>query len=331
MYLATNVHITFPEFKGEKRTTPRKALVYKSVNSFRIEKSWQNLTDTCDFIIAKRLFRADALRLFDKIKTGDPFYIDAGYNGQYNREFTGYISQILDDLPVKFKCEDNMYILKRTPVNRSFSKGVTLKALLRAIVPAQFNIDCANVTLGDFLFKNYNVATVLKELKDNYGLYSYFFNNTLVCGKIYQDNPQNQVVKYVFNKNIIGNDLSYRTKDDYQIKVTMTSHLSNGKRIKETVGDPDGVEQKLVCTNVTDRTQLKALAQKELDRLKFDGYRGTLTGFGIPFVEHGYTATIINPNNPDRNGNYYVNSVITTLDDKGAIRRVSKIGPKAAK
>ncbi|MBL7902952.1 MAG: hypothetical protein JNK73_13225 [Bacteroidia bacterium] len=329
MYLASNVHITFPAFKGKKRSEERRGFMIKSVNSFRTESSWQTLTDTAEFIIAKLLFKEQSTRLFEYIKAGDPFYIEAGYNGIYRREFTGFISEVLDDLPVVFKCEDNMYELKRIPVNKSFN-GVKLKALLQAIVPSKFKIDAMDVQLGDFVFKQYTVAQVLVELKDNYGIHSYFVDDTLVSGKIYTDNPANEVVKYKFGTNIIRNDLKYRNKDDYQIKVTMRSHLSNGKVIKVTVGDPEGTEQKLICTNVSDKAQLERLAQKELDRLKFDGYRGTLTGFGIPYVRHGYTANIVNKENPDKDGNYYVDSVTTTFDEHGAIRRVCKIGPRAA-
>ena len=323
MYLASNVHIAFPQYRD------RKAFAFKSVSSFRTESSWQTLTDTAEFIIAKKLFFEEKGRVFELVKPGDPFYIDAGYNGSYNREFTGFISEVLDDLPVLFKCEDNMYVLKRTPVNKTF-KAIKLADLLKAIIPPQFSIDAMDVLIGTFVFKQYTVAQVLTELKDNYGIYSYFVDNTLVSGKIYADNPENQVVKYGFNKNIIDNDLKYRRKDDYQIKVTMRSHLSNGKMIKETVGDPEGVEQKLICSNVSDRVQLRNLAQKELDRLKFDGYRGTLTGFGLPFVRHGYTASISNTQFKDREGNYYVDAVTTTFNNQGAIRRIAKIGPRAA-
>jgi hypothetical protein len=328
-YLATNVHVHLPAHRG------RPEFVLKSVNSFRTSKSWQNLTDTAEFIIAKALFTDQKRRIFEAIKPGDPFYIDAGYNGDYNREFTGFIAEVLDDMPVLFKGEDNMYILKRTKVHTSFPKGVKLAELLKKVLshaPAsnyKFEISAMDVQLGSFVFKNYTVAQVLTELKDNYGLYSYFVDNTLVVGRIYEDNPRKQVVKYTFGKNVITNNLKYHRKEDYQIKVTMTSHLTNGKKKKVTVGDPDGVEQKLVCTRVEDEATLRKLAEKELARLRFDGYRGTLTGFGIPFVDHGYTVTIKHPLNHDRDGSYYVDAVDTTFNDHGAIRRTSKIGPKA--
>lgn len=323
MYLASNVNITFPAHRG------RQAFKFLSCSSFRTDCSWQHLTDTAEFIVSKALYFESKGRVFELVKPGDPFFIEAGYNGQMNREFTGFVSEILDDLPVVFKAEDNMYLLKRTFVNKSFA-NVSLANLLKAIVPSQFKIDAADVMVGDFICKQWTVAMVLQELKDKLGLYSYFVGDTLVSGKIYIDNPQKQTVKYQFNKNIIANDLKYRREDDYQIKVTMRSYLHDGKVLKVSEGDPEGTEMKLVVSNVKDKEALRTLARKELARLKYDGYRGTLTSFGLPYVQHGYTANIVNLQNSDRNGDYYVDRVVTEFYNQGAIRRIVTIGRKAA-
>lgn len=326
MYLATNVHITFP--KPDDRD--RAQLKFISCSSFKVESSWQHLTDTCEFVIAKKLFNKEADQLFKKIKVGDPFYIEAGYNGNMEVEFTGFITEIVDDFPVKFKGEDNMYKLKRTPVNTSY-KNANLKTVIKDLLPAGYTADAADIQLGDLVYENYTASKVLTELKDNFGIYSYFVGNTLVAGKIYEDNPRNQVVVYDFdNRNFVDNDLAYRPKNFNQIKVTVTSHLPNGKTIKKTVGDPNGQEQKLVCSNVTDETALTNLATKELDRLNCERMTGTITGFGIPVVRHGYTINFKNKANSYKSGYYYVDGVTTTFTDRGAIRRVSKIGRKAA-
>lgn len=322
MYLAVNIEVVFPENRG------RSSKVLKSASSFKVDSSFQNLTDTAEIIIAKSLYLDQDKRVFELLKAGDPVIIKGGYNGEYQEEFKGFISEVLDDLPVMIKCEDNMYVLKRTKCHCSY-KSVNLAKLLRDIVPSNFSINAADMELGSVLFKNFTVSQALQELKDKMGIYSYFVGDTLVSGKIYQDNPETEKVKYVFGLNIIQNDLKYRTKDDMRLKVTMTSYQSNGKKIKVTVGDDDGQEQRLICTNVTSETELKKRAQKELDRLKIDGYQGTLTGFGIPYVKHGFTAEIVNYENPDKDGNYYVDAVTTSVNNNGAYRRTLKIGPKA--
>jgi hypothetical protein len=279
------------------------------------------------------LFFEDKGKVSELIKAGDPIKLRGGYNGEYFDEFTGFVSEILDDMPVVLKCEDNMYLLKRTPVNKSYS-SVKLETLLKDIVPPEFKIDAMDIDLGSLFLSKTTVSQVLQMLKDDYGLYSYFNGDTLVSGKIFTDNPNTEVVKYCMDgarKNIITNDLKYRKKEDIKIKVTMTSYLNDGTKQSVTVGDAEGQEQKLVCSNVSSENAIKALAQKELDRLKIDGYSGGITTFGIPFVKHGYTATIENNEFKERSGDYYVDSVTTTLNDMGAYRRVSKLGAKAAK
>lgn len=322
-YLAANVEVQFPENRGRKLT------VLKSVSSFKTDHSWQNLTDTAEIVIAKRFYFEQDKRVFELLKPGDPVIIKGGYNGEYFEEFRGFISEVLDDLPVMIKCEDNMYILKRTKCHCSYS-NVKLEKFLKDVIPAQFKIDAADMTLGSVLFKNFTVAQALQELKDKMGIYSYFVGDTLVCGKIYQDNPETDKVKFVFGFNIIENDLKYKSKEDMRLKVTMTSYKSNGKKISVTVGDDDGQEVKLVCTNVDSESELEKRAQKELDRLKVDGLQGSLTSYGIPMVRHGFTAEVVNNENPDRNGNYYVDSVTTTFSNNGTYRRNSKLGPRAA-
>lgn len=323
MYLAVNIEVSFPENRG------RAAKVLKSASSFKVDSSWQNLTDTAEIVLAKALYFEQEKRVFELLKAGDPVIIKGGYNGEYQEEFKGFISEVLDDLPVMIKCEDNMYVLKRTKCHCSY-KSVKLEKLLKDIVPSNFKIDAADMEIGSVLFKDFTVSQALQELKDKMGIYSYFVGDTLVSGKIYQDNPETEKVKFVFGLNIIQNDLKYRRKDDIRLKVTMTSFQSDGKKLKVTVGDDDGQEQKLVCTNVQSKSDLEKRAQLELDRLKVDGLSGTLTGYGIPFVRHGYTAEIVNYENEDRTGNYYVDGTVVTCNTSGAYRRVSKLGPKAA-
>lgn len=325
MYLAVTVEIIFPECRD------RNAFKTRTVNSFRIESSWRNLTDTAEIVFSKTAaYGNENIKKFSlstALKVGDPIIIKGGYNQTLFNEFTGFVSEISDDLNFVIKCEDNMYSLKRIPVNKSYA-SVTLEKLLRDIVPIEFEVEAMDVELGSLYFSNTTVSQVLVQLKEDFGLYAYFDEKKLVSGKIYTDNTQR--VKYKFSKNIIENDLRFQFKNDVKLKVTMTSHLSNGKKIKVTVGDTDGEEQNLVCSNVSNKSQIEKLAQSALSRLKVDGYKGSLTTLGFPFVRHGYTAEIKNDLSPAKNGAYYVDAVTTSLSDMGAYRRVVSIGKKAA-
>lgn len=325
-YYVVNTKVIFPKNRG------RNEIVFNTVNSFKIETSWKNLTDTAEVVIAKKLFFEEKQKVFELIKAGDPIVIMGGYNGELREEFRGYVAEILDDTPLILKCEDNMYILKRTPVNKSY-KSVKLENLLKDMVGEKFQVEAYDVELGSLLLSNTTATDVLQMLKDDYGLYCYFDGDTLVGGKIYGDRHKYDVVKYSFDErqcNIIKNDLKYHTKDMIKIKVTMTAHNAKGKKLHVTVGDKDGQEQKLICTNVEKKETLEALAKKELDRLKYDGYQGSITSFAIPYVRHGYVASIVNKTYPEREGRYYIDSIVTTLSDMGAYHKQITLGPAAA-
>lgn len=322
MYLAVNIEIEFPASRG------RQALLLRSCSSFKVESSWMELTDRAEVVLAKRIYLEDK-KLFEFLKSGDTIIIRGGYNGEYHEEFRGYITEVHDDLPVMIKSEDNMYVLKRTKCHISL-KETTLANFLKQIVPSQFKIDAADINIGSVLFRDFTVSQALMELKDKLGIYSYFVGNTLISGKYYEDNTDPEKVKYEFGKNIIENDLKYRRKDDVKIKVKAIGSQTNGVKIIEEVGDDSGQVVQLNFTRVSDKSDLKKRAQKELDRLKIDGYQGGLVGYGIPIVKHGYVAEIINHDNADSNGNYYVEAVITILSDNGKYRRHVKIGKKAA-
>jgi hypothetical protein len=324
-YLATNYRVGFLENRG------RKAFSFRSLNSFKVESSWRNLTDKAEFIVAKQLCFADQKKVFDYVKVGDPFFIEAGYNGEFNRYFTGFITEIQDDLPVLFKGEDNMYILKRTPVNHS-SNGIMLTDLLKKIIPSRFKIVApAGIKLGKLLYQARTfdtAASVLQDLK-KWGLYSFFRGDTLTCVSVHSISDRR--VKYTFYKNVLpGNDLRYRKKDDIRVKVTMKSYISGGKVLKVVVGDKDGINQELADFDNTDVASLTKLAENELARFKVDGLTGSITGFGIPFVQHGDTVELKHPQNSDKTGNYYADGVTTTGDDRGAIRNIVTLGRRAS-
>lgn len=325
MIYAVNTQLIFPE--PERGRTSFKM---NSVSSFWVESSWQTLSDKGEIVIAKEMLLSDRKKVFDYIKSGDPVILKGGYNGTLIEEFVGYVSEIQDSMPLVLSLEDNMYHLKRTRVHKSYD-SIKLEALLKEIVPSRFKINAMDVDLGSLFLPNTTVSQVLQHLKDHYGIYSYFVGDTLVSGKIYLDDTETVKLSINgFNKNVVKNDLKYRRKEDIVLKVTMTSYLSDGTKKSVTVGDEGGQEVKLVCSNVEDVAEIKKLAMKDYDRLKVDGLSGSITSFATPFIRHGFKAQVINNEVPNQEGFYYIDGVRTTLTDRGAYWRVSKVGPKAA-
>lgn len=61
---------------------------------------------------------------------------------------------------------------------------------------------------------------------------------------------------------------------------------------------------------------MKAIADDEIERLKYDGYKGSLTIFGNSF-NHGDIINLKDDSYPERNGRYLIKKVVTTFGQNG--------------
>lgn len=77
-----------------------------------------------------------------------------------------------------------------------------------------------------------------------------------------------------------------------------------------------------------DAAELKTLAREELKRYSFDGYRGKITTFLLPYALPGGVASIEDKVYNERSGDYFIESVETSFGTGGG-RRVVEIGIKA--
>jgi hypothetical protein len=92
-------------------------------------------------------------------------------------------------------------------------------------------------------------------------------------------------------------------------------------------GVPAGELRTISAVGLTE-PELRAYVRAEAARLRFDGYRGSLTSFGLPAAEHGDIAVLSDPDYPERAGSYFIDEVIKSFGVAGS-RRVIKLGPKA--
>ncbi len=309
-------------------TATRKEIVIKKANSIHIEKSWKYLTDTAAIVLPKNTSFFNKHKIREVFKTGDPVKIELGYNGVFVKEFEGYVTKVSADIPIVIKCEDEMYILKKIPVNLSIEKA-TLEELLNKMLPG-YAIDPLEVEIGSHRFPKTTVAKVLEYLKDEYSLYSYIKNKVLVCGKIYADDSDQDIVLLDLEKNVVNNDLNYKNKEDVLIKITAVSTLKTGDKIQVSVGDENGEERQLSYYGIEVEAELKKLANEDLKKYNVDGFTGSITTYGIPFVAHGMKVKLQSNLYPDRSGVYHVDEVIVDFTDSAEYRRQIQLGDKAA-
>ena len=239
---------------------------------------------------------------------GDEVSISVGYSGNYTEIFQGYVSAIKPHENIEFSCEDKMWKLKQKNVTVSI-KDATLKGLLSEIMPKDIPFDAIDAKLGTIRFTNRNVAYILKELRDTYGLYSWFRNGTLHSGLIYKPEIGQRKARFVFGENILNPyDLEYKNEKDVKIKIKAISVKPDNKREEVETGDEDGETRTLHFYNVP-KSELKARAESEIKRLKYTGFYGGLKTFGEPTLFHGDIANIQDNTNPDRNGFYIIKGV----------------------
>lgn len=332
MELAMCAEIYFKSKKGAEFSITR-------ISAVTIESSWKMLTDTAEIILPRNVYDFDAHKVRDIFATGDKVTITLGYDGNLKKEFEGYISQVSADFPIKIKCEDEMYRLRRIPVNFSHP-NIKLKEFIEKVV-TDYPIDIdADILLGAVRFSKTNLGAVLDELQKEWSLYSFIRNGKLTIAKPYSDvkiDPDAKSYQFDLERNCVSNNLNYLSKEDRLVKVIGQSiknvakavkAKSKDKKLKFEFGDDDAK------TTINWDCQVNTLAEleREVKRIyaqtKKDGFDGTFLSFGIPSIVHGEALKITSALYPDREGKYYVDRIKKTFSRQG-YRQEIELGQKA--
>ena len=296
--------------------------------SVKVMSSWKELGDTCTIQLPNlKKVLENALKVGDKVK------VELGYDGKNEVEFEGYVKELKPKIPFEVVCEDKLFELKRMSVgggNGLSWRSTTLKTVLKEVlngVETVFDDSIPDLTLKPFrINKGVTVAEVLQKFKEEYLITAYFRNGVLWIGLAYLEDVGVEV-NYDLQRNVVKGNLTYKRKDDVKLKAKAISILADGSKIEVEAGDKEGETRTLHFRGITDKEKLKTIAEKELEKYKYEGYRGNITGFGVPFPVHTGTVNLKDGNYPDRAGRYVVDKVQTVWGRNG-FRRVVTIGKK---
>lgn len=307
---------------------------FGSIHEAVITKSVDKLSDTAVVKLptcfkisqnGKQVFTEEALKI------GDDVTITLGYEGKYSGvEFRGFVRKIKPTTPLTIECEDAIWQLRRKNITKAWNKGTTLKEVLQEIVKGteiRLADGIPSVKLDKYIIKNANGAQVLQAIKQNMAM-TVFLNDKghLYCGLQQAENIGKEVI-YDLNYNIVSNDLEYKSADERRVKVRYT-YMGKGSTKKEVeVGDADGELRTFHTSVISDENKLKEMAQAEVERLKYDGYDGSVTSFLIPYATRGMSAKAVDEEHRNREGEYFIKKVVTTFGLSGARRKVT-IGAK---
>lgn len=300
---------------------------FKSVHDVQIKRSIYNLAATAVIkvpvtAVLKRTGQAPThIETANSVKVGDKVVIRLGYDNRFATEFIGYVKRLNYKVPLEIECEDEYY--KTRSVNCVFSKKeTTLKQCLNSILPAVNVVHCSNLTLKNFVINNKPGSWVLGYLKKEYGLTVFFdINGNLYAGKAHD--IQGETIKYRLRYNVIkDDDLKYQLAEDVKLKVKAVCYYKDGTKIEGEIGAEGGEIKTLYYYDVKNAAELKALAQQELKRYSFDGYRGRLETYLFPFALPGMVAQLDDPVYQERNGNYYIEGTEVSFGTSGARRKI---------
>jgi hypothetical protein len=287
-------------------------LEFTFLNEVEIDKSRRSLTNTAKVTIARKLkiLNGDINQI---LKRGSAIEIQLGYDGNLKTMFTGFVTEVGAKTPVVIDCQDEMWSLKQNSFTKAWSKKVKVSEIIKLVYkgPAQI----VDLEIGGFILKKESTAQALDKLR-KYGLQCYFDKGILIVDFAGVIHNQGKEVIYDFNRNIVENNLEYKRKEDARIKVIGISKEHKGKKLEVIAGDNDGEVHTLHYTNMA-KDQLQKIVNSEIDKLKYDGFKGNFKTFGLPNIEPGDTAVLLDQDYPEHQGSYLVESVKTTFNIDG--------------
>jgi len=300
------------------------------LDSVEIHKSVDLLADNCMIKLPGTALNS-VLKVEDSIKRGDRVTVMVGYSGNLVKEFFGYLQNIsTDGGSISLNCEDSMFLLRKPVADKQFVK-VDIKTIANYLVQqtgVNMKVESSlPITYDKFVISKATAYDVLKKMQEETKANIFITEGdqpTLQIHPPYLDKGGD--VKYSFQVNIESDDLKYVQAEDKRIQIIVKSTGKDGK-VKEVRHGTTGGDQSTIEGNGMDLFSMQKVAENEYNRLLYDGYEGSITGWLIPFVEPTWSAEIVDEEYPEKDGWYYVISVTTTVSSEGGKRKV-QIGRK---
>ncbi|MTI33154.1 hypothetical protein [Xanthovirga aplysinae] len=301
---------------------------FTSVNEVRVNSSWDLLTDTATIVLPRKVqwSENDSLVSGDNsfFKRGDEVSIQLGYDDNNEVIFEGFISALKLGTNLEIQCEDAAKDLKSG--NGTFNKKepATLKEFLDKVSTIPFEAD--PLELGSFKTKEDSPAKALQKLREKFHLTTFAREGKLYVGPdFWPDLQQKEVPVFTFQQDIISDELTYKREEDVLYQVIAKSKMPDDTTIEVKEGDEENADNKTLEYDNMPEAQLKERAKAVLDRVKYEGFEGSITTFGTPVVRHGDVLELKNPKYPnaERNGKFLVKAVETTFGQGGYRQKIT--------
>ena len=303
---------------------------FRSISEVEIIKSIEELSDTATIKMPSKFIvrqNGEEKLVENALKVGDKVSIKLGYEEKYEGvEFTGFVVSIGSKIPLEIKCEDAMWLLRRKNITHAFNDKTPLKTILQKVVEnteIELSDKIPDVEVEKFIIRNANGTQVLQKLKEHLALSIYLDSEGKLYAGLEQLNNLHKEAIYDLNYNLVENNLEYKTAEQKRLRIKYTYMDSKNKKKSVEVGDKDGELRTFHTSIISDEKKMEEMAHAEMQKLKYDGFEGSVKSFLIPFSTNGMTAVIKDKEHPNREGKYFIKKVVTSFGSNGARREIS--------
>lgn len=314
MTLAMCAHIILP---GNER---RARIEMRKIAGVAIEQSIHDVCQSATITLPRNVPQLQREQLRTFIRRGDAVEVWLGYDGDLVKEFEGFVEAVGSDTPVEIELRDGLWKHLQRTFTKAY-KDAHLPTVLQDMFGSSFELVAMDARIGPVRFeKDCTVAKALKSLNDEFGLTTWLKDGTLYCGVVFDRDPR--TATYRMEQNVRESDLKYRVAEDVKVKVKAQSTLKNGDKVEVEVGDDDGEQRTLNYYGIASKEELRKLAEHDMGKFKFDGYEGSVKGWGLPFAQFGDRVALTSSLYPERDGSYLAEGAVITFGREGFVREL---------
>lgn len=298
----------------------RNQVEMRRIASAEISQSVHDFCQSATITLPRNVPQLQREELRTYIRRGDAIQVWLGYDGDLVLEFEGFVESVSTDTPVQVKLRDALWKHLQRDFSKSY-KDAHVPTVMKDMFGDAFVLDAMDANIGPVRFeKDCTVAKALKALRDEFGLSTYLKEGTLYCGVVFNREPR--TVRYAMERNVRDNNLTYRVAEDVKVKVKAKSTKRDGGTVEVEVGDPDGELRTLNYYGITSKEELRKLAEHDMGKIKFDGYEGSVKGYGVPFAQFGDRVALSSALYPERDGQYLAEASTIIFGREGFVREL---------
>lgn len=302
-------------------------------SSLKWNRSIHNYSDTATIVLPAMCTLVDKDKNYSIVATGQKIIegtkveIMAGYDGENDLQFKGFVKRINFKVPVEIECEGYSYPLRRKVIEEKKFGVTTMKAVMGFLLQdtgITISAKTLDIEFRPVTFTNMTVTQVFDWIKENYSVSIFFFYDELYVGL--SSTYKGEVVRHRLNWNIINDgDLLFQTYTGSIVHIQGEGGRDKaGPRKKRKSGNnPKPGDVKIIKTLITNEQDLQMVVDDLQLKENQKGYSGTLTGFLKPFVTPGMTTEIIDTKYTARNGSYFIDAVAGSFGPGGGRQKIS--------